>query len=439
MGTAILIVLLLALCGFIAYMGDLLGRRLGKKRLSVFGLRPKHTAILLTVITGVLIAGVTFGMAVISVPGFRSVVTQGERLAAQNARLNRENQGLETTISQRTQQNEELEARNRRIAADNARFVKQNRTLEAGNRALAEKNRELAGKNQALTARNGSLQQVNGTLAEKNAALESASRKLLATNSRLGKEQTRLLNEAKALKSDIQSLNTEIAQLRQLENNLRTEQYLLRRGQQIAQRVIPENPPADVLREAIKGVIFDATDEAEHRTGLDGYTWVRPKGYPAGRSTRIEAIEEWVFSRARQASGDPLAFRVVAASNCVAGDKLPLRFEWYVNDRVFRKDEVLASRLVDGAADEGDILSELIFFLKTQVGPVALRKDMAPDPDDTFGRLTYSQLLKVCREIKPFNGFVRVVALAKQDTLRSGPLNVQLEVRSADKSAVNFR
>jgi hypothetical protein len=49
MGTAFLILLLLALCGFIAYIGDLLGRRFGKKRLSIFGMRPKHTAILLTV------------------------------------------------------------------------------------------------------------------------------------------------------------------------------------------------------------------------------------------------------------------------------------------------------------------------------------------------------------------------------------------------------
>src|SRR5688572_13364146 len=81
MGTAILIFLLLALCGFIAYIGDLLGRRLGKKRLSVFGLRPKHTAILLTIVTGVLIAAVTFGAAMASVPPFRQVVTQGERLA----------------------------------------------------------------------------------------------------------------------------------------------------------------------------------------------------------------------------------------------------------------------------------------------------------------------------------------------------------------------
>lgn len=439
MGTAILIVLLLALCGFIAYMGDLLGRRLGKKRLSVFGLRPKHTAILLTVVTGVVIAAVTFGIAVISVPGFRRVVTQGERLAAQNARLNRENRGLEGAIAQRTRQNEALKEQNERIAGDNARFVKQNQALEKDNRELANKNRELTSVSQSLAAKNEALLKSNGELAGKNAALERASKQLVATNSKLGKEQARLRDEARGLKADIRSLNAEIALLRQLENNLRTGQYLIRRGQQIAQRVILKDPPADVLRESIRGVIFDSIDEIERRSGLDGYTWVRPKDYPPGRPETVEAIQEWVFARARKASGEPLAFRVVAASNCVEGDKVPLRFEWYVNDFVFRKDEVIASRLVDGAAAKGDILSELIFFLKTEVGPVALRKNMAPDPDDTFGRLSYTQLLDVCDKISPHKGFVRVVALAKQDTPRSGPLNVQLEVRSADTSAVNFR
>src|SRR3954470_23750643 len=102
MGTAFVVLVLLALCGFIAYVGDLLGRRLGKKRLSVFGLRPKHTAILLTVITGVLIAAVTFGTALVSVSWFRLALTQGERLAGQNLRLSAANRELARRNAERS-------------------------------------------------------------------------------------------------------------------------------------------------------------------------------------------------------------------------------------------------------------------------------------------------------------------------------------------------
>src|SRR3954470_8253480 len=126
MGTAFVVLVLLALCGFIAYVGDLLGRRLGKKRLSVFGLRPKHTAILLTIVTGVLIAGVTFGAALVSVPMFRAVVTRGERLAGANQRLE--------------SQNGDLERQNRQRNADNARLAEGNRKLVAQNQDLGASN-----------------------------------------------------------------------------------------------------------------------------------------------------------------------------------------------------------------------------------------------------------------------------------------------------------
>ncbi len=53
------ILILLLLSGFLAYMGDYLGRRLGKLRVSIPGLRPKTTAIVISVITGILITVVT--------------------------------------------------------------------------------------------------------------------------------------------------------------------------------------------------------------------------------------------------------------------------------------------------------------------------------------------------------------------------------------------
>ena len=53
--------------GAIAFIGDILGTKIGKKRLSIFGLRPRHTSNVITVITGILITTSTIGvMSVIS-------------------------------------------------------------------------------------------------------------------------------------------------------------------------------------------------------------------------------------------------------------------------------------------------------------------------------------------------------------------------------------
>src|SRR3989338_2978631 len=56
-----LIVFLIILSGAIAFIGNNTGRFFGKHRLSIFNLRPRHTAFLFTVSSGVLIMALTFG------------------------------------------------------------------------------------------------------------------------------------------------------------------------------------------------------------------------------------------------------------------------------------------------------------------------------------------------------------------------------------------
>ena len=58
----LLIISLLILGGLLATLGDLLGSRIGKARLSIFKLRPKKTAIFITVLTGSLISAISLGL-----------------------------------------------------------------------------------------------------------------------------------------------------------------------------------------------------------------------------------------------------------------------------------------------------------------------------------------------------------------------------------------
>jgi len=60
----LLILSLLILGGILSTLGDRLGTRVGKARLSVFKLRPKSTAVLITVFTGSIISAISFGIMV---------------------------------------------------------------------------------------------------------------------------------------------------------------------------------------------------------------------------------------------------------------------------------------------------------------------------------------------------------------------------------------
>lgn len=57
----ILVPILIIISGAVAYIGNLVGRGTGRRRLSIFGLRPRHTAHLITVLTGMIITLISLG------------------------------------------------------------------------------------------------------------------------------------------------------------------------------------------------------------------------------------------------------------------------------------------------------------------------------------------------------------------------------------------
>ena len=60
-----------------------LGSKVGKKKLSLFGLRPRHTSILVTIITGILITTVTFGILAIASKDVRTALFGMNKLKAE--------------------------------------------------------------------------------------------------------------------------------------------------------------------------------------------------------------------------------------------------------------------------------------------------------------------------------------------------------------------
>ncbi|MCC6731473.1 MAG: DUF3084 domain-containing protein [Chthonomonadales bacterium] len=118
MWTATALVLTVLVGGVIAYTGDLIGRRFGKRRASIFGLRPKHTAILITTVTGVLISGLTTGALFLAVPPVRNVMLRGEQAIRLNRGLSRSNRALHAQNARERQ------------AAEAARAARQQAVLE---------------------------------------------------------------------------------------------------------------------------------------------------------------------------------------------------------------------------------------------------------------------------------------------------------------------
>ena len=69
----VMLLVLAIMGGIIAYLGDKIGSRVGKKKIKLFGLRPKYSSILITIITGISISAVTLGVM--------SILSQNVRIA----------------------------------------------------------------------------------------------------------------------------------------------------------------------------------------------------------------------------------------------------------------------------------------------------------------------------------------------------------------------
>ena len=75
-----LIIVLIITGGAIAFIGDRLGTKVGKKRLSLFGLRPRHTSIIITIFTGICITTLTLGVSAAVSQNVRTALFGMERL-----------------------------------------------------------------------------------------------------------------------------------------------------------------------------------------------------------------------------------------------------------------------------------------------------------------------------------------------------------------------
>ncbi len=125
------LVFLVCLGGVLAYLGDILGGRFGKKRLSLLGLRPKHTALVFSVLTGLSITVVTLvGVSVISEP-FRVMLFHADELIARE-------KYLRAAVEERRQERDKLSVEAAALTSRVAELVAATRELDARNDQLAK-------------------------------------------------------------------------------------------------------------------------------------------------------------------------------------------------------------------------------------------------------------------------------------------------------------
>ncbi len=126
----ILILAILILGGMLATVGDRIGTRVGKARLSLFKLRPKNTAVLVTIFTGTLISASTLAILFTADEGLRKGVFELEDIQRD---LKHKREQLKTTETQKSQVEGELNQARKEQAKAQQDLQAINQSLQAAN------------------------------------------------------------------------------------------------------------------------------------------------------------------------------------------------------------------------------------------------------------------------------------------------------------------
>lgn len=420
-----LILLLLVLSGFLAYLGDILGRRIGRKKLTLFGLRPKYTAIFMTVLTGVLITLFTL----------TAMTLLSENMNDALFRLDSIKKDLKGTKKLADMQKKELLVKTQQVDDVNRRIKSEKEKLSQVEEKLTTTSLEKLKVEKVYDEVKGQFFKTQGQL--------SSSKKMLlnikASHNVLRGEVTGLKNRKIELESKIIHLRTlgddvfkqltktrsefEKIQQEKTKVQLNLEQktggiIIFSSGELLGQVVVD----AQTVKAEVEKRILDILQEINTRALEAG-----ARGLREGEGVAVYQ-EQWAkMISAVESQTEAKLVRIVADENTVEGESLRLKFVVLSNKKIFSEGDILVEETVQPGLDEKGVEAALLAILK-KARESALEKGLLTGPGGEVGGVTALRFYEVINVLRAIQSPAKVHVFTTKDIYVGGPLQVDLEV-----------
>ncbi|WP_294157622.1 DUF3084 domain-containing protein [uncultured Selenomonas sp.] len=413
----LLILVLIITGGAIAFIGDRLGSKVGKKRLSLFGLRPRHTSIIVTIVTGILITTTTLGVMTAVSKDVRTALFGMEKLnrtmMETKASLNLAQADLASAQQQKDEADQALAASQdevEKLQGQQAALEKEQQRLLEGNRLLEEAKAALLSKNDELAAQNDNLLGLNETLAGQNEALQGENDALTQTNVKLGDEKKLLEKQTEALANGLITI--------------REGDIVYRAGEVIASGVIRGNRDEEAVRADLTTLAQVASRNVSVRVGenkTDQDIWIYRPEFESAVQTIAKSPQDMVV-------------RVVASGNQIRGEEIRGSLELYKNSIIFQPHEFILARSYRIDGSQKGVAEEALMDFLTGVNQTAQARGILPDPiRGTVGVIEAAQFYDVVSRIQPYHDGVVLSAYAREATNALGPLRLDVKVERIDE------
>lgn len=372
-----LIIIMAIVGGLIAYIADKMGSKIGKKKMSVFGLRPKHTSILLTVASGVIISIVTICVVAISSNSARTALFGMEKIQAELALLNQEK---ETAM-------QEVEQKNSVIAR------------------LDEKIKLSTEENDAIEAK---LADVN----EKYVSAQSEVKTLLEAREKLSGEIAELEETTESLRKGI--------------INIREGQVFYRAGEVVYSGVMHGGLSHEENIAQVNWLLQNANNTALLRLGIQNSDeavqalWISKKVV----DNAVHVLDE---------SKSNMLFRVRTVANIIVGELVVCDIEMTENEFIYADGSLIYSEEID-LSQIGNNYDGVILSFLNRVNHAAVNAGVWPDPlTGKVGNLDAVTMIATSNTMRQYKGKILLEAYADGNITTAGPVQVKLKVCGLDE------
>ena len=396
----LLILALLVLGGVLSTLGDRLGSRVGKAQLSLFNLRPRRTAVLITVLTGSLISAISLGLMLLVSERLRTGLFELDRL---EQRLRFSRQALQS--SQRTLERSQQDLRR----AEGGRLEARSQLLEAERRA------------QGLRRELGPLMQQRQRLEEERERLNRDIQAKDADIRRNREELQRVTTKIATSASELQRLETNLIALRRGDVVITSGQPL-----EIA-KVQIDNPSQ--ARPVIEALLRQSNLNAYRRV-LPGEPPTRqilmvPRSDIAKLETILSKRGTWVVS-------------LISAANVLRGERQVVAFpDVRPNKQVVQAGETLATTVLEGDERSAEQVRSRLNLLLAAAFTRVQRQGTLSDGLQ-FDPTSFNQLGTALTG-RPAGQTVRLEAIARRNADLADPVVVEIRANEATPLAPRLR
>ncbi len=460
----ILIVAILLLGGIIAVLGDRLGTKVGKARLRLFNLRPRQTAMVVTILTGTMISASTLGILFGLSESLRQGVFQLDDILKELRTFKREleqvnqekqqvEQQLATVKTQRTEAQQKLDQINRDYEraqtqlktisgqANKLRVELQN-LLSERQKQLQQLDRLREQSNQLqsqLQEREQKIVAQDRVLQEKETRLQQLQRQQEVLQEAIGERDRRIVQLDEAIATKDGALHEKETQLSQLESKLsflEREVAILEQYYQVYQELRERKiavVKGQVLASATVRILepnaaISAIEKVLRQANSNAIKAMSP-GKEGDAQRLVNITKAQVEQLAAQLQdGRDYVIRIISAGNYVQGEKEVRVFaDLALNKEIFRAGEEIATVSIDSENMNPREIQERLDWLLAASKFRAQRAGILGDLQIGDGQI--ATLINFMEEVatvkEPLDEIKAVVA---ETTYTSGPLKLNLVV-----------